>query len=191
MTRMKPRGPRPVPHDGDKDAFAAFYHATAKRIYWLAYRMTGSDRELASDVTQEAYLAMWLEWPQRQCLSHDVNRWYVRGILVKKVADWYRKRKMFVELDEEMDVYSIEEDLVDRLDERAVWDAVLELLKVQPPRRRVVATLHFIEKMEYAEIAQALGITESTVRTQVERFLGQLKPLRRRFTDTNRGGERS
>src|SRR5687768_594868 len=107
MTPMRPRGTPPDPHDGAKSTFAAFYDATAVRIFRTVRRMTAGDRQLASDVTQDSFLVMWQRWPQRQRFSHDDNRKYVRGIAAHKVADWYRAQRKFVESNEELAVYSI------------------------------------------------------------------------------------
>lgn len=43
---------------GDRDAFAELYRATASRMLGLAVRMLGR-RELAEEVLQEAFLAVW------------------------------------------------------------------------------------------------------------------------------------
>jgi RNA polymerase sigma-70 factor (ECF subfamily) len=44
--------------NGDAEAFAQFYDATAAAAYGLALRVVGN-RALAEDVTQEAYLGLW------------------------------------------------------------------------------------------------------------------------------------
>lgn len=191
MTLVQPRGTLPDPRKGDANAFAEFYRATAAPVLRIACRMTAGDRQLATDSLQEAYLVVWLDWPQRQCRPHNDNRKYVLGIAANKIADWYRKHKRFVELDDAAAVYTVEEDLVEKLDEIAVLDEVRGLIASQPPRRRLVVSMYFLEAMSYGEIAATLNIAESTARTQVGRFLEQLKPLVCRFTDTNRGGEQS
>ncbi|KJK48720.1 hypothetical protein UK23_16275 [Lentzea aerocolonigenes] len=175
--------------DGDSATFGAFYESTAAQVTATVCRMTKGDRDLAADVVQEAYLAMFGCWPARERLHREDNRRYVVGIAANKVCDVYRRRQKHVELDDEPDVHSFEDDLVSRLDEVAALAAVRELIERQPPRRRVVVAMYFIEGIEYADIAKAVDITESTVRTQVERFFKQLKPLADRFTDP-RGGER-
>ena len=175
--------------DGESGAFGAFYQSTAKQVMATVCRMTKGDRELAADVVQDAYLALFGCWPARERHLRDDNRRYVVGIAANKVCDVYRRRQKHVELDDDLDVHSFEEDLVGRLDEGAALAAVRELIDRQPPRRRIVVTMYFVEGMEYSDIAKAVDIAESTVRTQVERFFKQLKPLADRFTDL-RGGER-
>jgi DNA-directed RNA polymerase specialized sigma24 family protein len=50
--------------------------------------------------------------------------------------------------------------------------------------------LFFLEGWEYTEIAATLDISESTVRTQVQRLRELLKPLIHRINDLDQGGER-
>jgi DNA-directed RNA polymerase specialized sigma24 family protein len=51
--------------------------------------------------------------------------------------------------------------------------------------------LHLIEGLDTAEIADALGMRESTVRTHVQRIRVLLKPYVDRIMEDERGGERS
>ncbi|SEQ50887.1 RNA polymerase sigma-70 factor, ECF subfamily [Lentzea xinjiangensis] len=190
MSHTPSHGP---PHErpaGDSATFGAFYEGTAEQVMATVCRMTKGDRFLAADAVQDAYLEMFRCWSKRQAHLRDDNRKYVVGIAANKVCDVYRRRQRLAELDEDLDAVSFEDDVVDRLDEHAALSAVRELIDRQPPRRRVVVTMYFLEEVEYADIARSVGITESTVRTQVERFFKLVKPLTDRFTDM-RGGERS
>jgi RNA polymerase sigma factor (sigma-70 family) len=175
---------------GDSATFGAFYESTAKQVTATVRRMTKGDDNLTADVVQDAYLEMLRCWARREGHLRDDNRKYVVGIAANKVSDVYRRRQKLAELDVELDVASFEDEVVDRLDEDVALAAVRELIDRQPPRRRVVVTMYFIEGIEYADIARSVGITESTVRTQVERFFKLLTPLTDKFTDM-RGGDRS
>lgn len=48
-------------------------------------------------------------------------------------------------------------------------------LGVLTPRQRLVVVLHYYCDWTYADIAQAVGPTESTVRTHAQRALSRLK----------------
>ena len=48
---------------GDATAFDTFYRNSALRLYGQAYVLTGS-REMAQDLTHEAFLRAWKHWPQ-------------------------------------------------------------------------------------------------------------------------------
>lgn len=175
--------------DDDSGAFRGFYQDTAPQVMRALCRMTAGDRAVAEDALHDSYLVMFTSWGTRERFSNDENRKYLVGIAAHKVADWYRRRGMFVELDEEWEPDPIEHDVAASLDERAALAAARELMAQQPPRRRIVVAMHFLEDVEYADIAKALEIAESTVRTQVERFCKLLVPLTDKFS-TTQGGER-
>lgn len=175
---------------GDSAAFGAFYKNTAKQVTATVRRMTKGDDNLTADIVQDAYLEMLRCWERREDHLLEDNRKYVVKIAANKVCDVFRRRQKLTELDEECAAASFEDDAIDRLDQAAALAAVRELIDRQPPRRRVVVTMYFIEGIAYADIAKAVDITESTVRTQVERFFKLLQPLTDKFTDM-RGGERS
>jgi len=105
--------------------------------------------------------------------------------------DHYRERGRFAELEDHHETCADDPAFGAVLDELSLLREVVRFLDGQPPRRRAVAVLWFLEDYEYAEIAEILQISESTARTQVERVRVLLKPYVDQLTRINRGGERS
>jgi RNA polymerase sigma-70 factor (ECF subfamily) len=172
----------------DWGGFEAFYTATAERTYLTVRRMTAGDPHLAHDATQDAYVVLLECWSQRQHLPLDVNRRYIVGIAAHKVIDRYRSQRRDANLDDECDQPLEDNGFTELINELSALRAVRELIDRQPARRRAVATLYFLEEATYPEIATALRITESTVRTHVERMRALLKPLIDQITEPDEGG---
>jgi len=63
------------------------------------------------------------------------------------------------------------------LGELAVCAAVREVVNRQPHGRRTVGIMYLFGEMTYREIADALGVTESTVRTHILRLRADLQPF--------------
>lgn len=181
--------PRPQQSDANRgDGFAAFYTATMEQTFLAVRRIAAGDHELAFDATQDAYVVMLQRWQERHSQSLVANHNYVVRTAANKVIDRLRLRNRHISLDDECDLPP-EEDPTDKLvNELSVLRSVRELIARQPARRRAVATLHFLEEAGYAEIAAALGITESTVRTHVERMRSLLKPLIDQISQIDEGG---
>jgi RNA polymerase sigma-70 factor (ECF subfamily) len=171
-------------------SFTAFYLDTVDRTFQIAWRTTSNNQALAEDATQDAYLAMFKRWNERSGEPTESNRRYVVGIAVNKVVDWYRRKPHLTELDEQYDCGAEETGFTEVLDELTILQDVRGLIFTQPPRRRAVAVLFFLEQYNYAEIAKTLGITESTVRTHVERLRKQLRPYIQ-MINTNLESERT
>jgi RNA polymerase sigma factor (sigma-70 family) len=170
--------------------FIDFYKTTVQKTFGTAYRAAGGDRDVALDATQEAYVVMLKLWREDNKPKGDACR-YVVGVAVHKVADFYRTNERHVPLEEKHDCGSHETRATDVFDTMAVvFQAVRDFLDCQPPRRRAVGALYFLEEFDYAEIAQALSMSCSTVRTHVQRLRRGLQPLIDRITLDDRGGER-
>ncbi|HEU5483929.1 MAG TPA: sigma-70 family RNA polymerase sigma factor [Microlunatus sp.] len=168
--------------------FADFYQVTATRTFTAARSVAGGDDHVAHDATQEAYVSMWrcwAEWTGRPV--GDAAR-YVRKIAFNKVADAFRRNRDLPWPDDFEPVN--QETGYDEILGRSLRRALFDLINEQPERRRAVAMLWLIDDCTNAEIAKALDIAESTVRTHVERMRALMKPLIARDED-NRGGERS
>jgi RNA polymerase sigma-70 factor (ECF subfamily) len=168
--------------------FDDFYRATVTRTLTAARAVAGGDNHVAKDATQEAYVWMWRCWAEWSGRPVGDAARYVTRIAFNKVADVFR-RKRDLPWPEDFEPANQEtgyEEVLGRSLRRALFD----LINQQPEKRRAVAMLWLMEGCTYAEIAIALGIAESTVRTHVERLRALMKPLVFRDED-NRGGERS
>jgi RNA polymerase sigma factor (sigma-70 family) len=167
--------------------YADFYRATSARTFTAARSMAGGDEHVAHDATQEAYVSMWRCWARWTDRSIRDAGSYVVGIALHKVADAFR-RKPDLPLPEDFEPTNHEPGY-DEILARSLRRSLADLIDRQPPRRRAVAILYFIEGRAYPEIASTLQITESTVRTHVERMRVLMKPLVA-FDENTRGGER-
>jgi RNA polymerase sigma-70 factor (ECF subfamily) len=190
MTPVEPpdsdRAADPKLHD-----FIDFYKTTVHQTFGRAYRVAGGDYHVAHDATQEAYVVMLKLWLDDKKPKEDACR-YVIMIAVRKVADFYRSRKRdrFVMLQEEHDYGNHELGYAEALNTMTVLPVVRDCLDRQPPQRRAVGVLYLLEEYDYAEIAETLGMSRSTVRTHVQRLRNTLQPLINR-TLGDQGGERS
>ncbi|HEY7875458.1 MAG TPA: sigma-70 family RNA polymerase sigma factor [Actinomycetota bacterium] len=151
----------------ERDAdFKAFYDSEARRVRQLALFLVG-DRELAADLTQEAFLRTFRHW--NRIRKQDPGP-YVRRALVnlcknshrRKAVEW-RQRPVTREVHPTPDV---EETM-----------RVARALEDLPPVRRAVILLRFYEDMTAAQIARALDRPLGTVKSDIRRGLQQLKPL--------------
>lgn len=157
-------------------SFKAFYEATAKRTFATAYRVAGN-RAVAEDATHEAYTVMLAKWPEREHCALSANQQYVIGIAVHKVLDWYRRADRFEPMSDEDDRPAADgahEHLVDYL---LLYKEVRQVLESRPVVSRTVGILYFLEGFTPKEVADALGLAPSTVRTHVYRLRERLRSL--------------
>jgi len=147
---------------GEPRAFDELVAAYERIVFTLALRMIG-DREEARDVTQVVFLKV-----HRGLASYDRRRrffsWIYR-IAVNECLNARRGRRVHEGLDERLvDPAPTQEEQAMR---REVADAVQVALQRLPEADREVLVLrHWLER-SYAEMADALGLPESTIKSRL------------------------
>ena len=147
---------------GDGRAFAELLAAYERVVFTLALRMTG-DREEARDVTQQVFLKV-----HRGLAGFDRRRrffsWIYR-IAVNESINARRSRRDHESLDERLvDPAPTPEEQSMRREVAAGVQAAL--LRLPDADREVLVLRHWLEQ-SYAEIADALGLPESTIKSRL------------------------
>lgn len=157
-------------HDQDAE-FVAFYTSRAAVMRRTAYLLCG-DWHLAEDLSQTAFTKLYLAWGRLD--RHDQLDRYARQVLVRAFFDegrrpWRREHATVPEsplLDHSVD---------DRhSDER---DALIRGLAQIPKRRRAVLVLRYWQDLSVDQVAEILGCSAGTVRSQASRGLGDLRAV--------------
>jgi RNA polymerase sigma-70 factor (sigma-E family) len=157
---------RTRPRDAE---FAAYMQARQPSLLRTAYLLTG-DRHTAEDLVQTALAKLYLSWDKVQ--QRDSIDGYVRRILVNENNSLWRRgwKKREYATDDIAD----DRHVTDEYDEgqrAAVW-AVIQTL---PRKARAVVVLRYYEQLSEVEIADALGISVGTVKSQASRALATLR----------------
>ena len=163
---------------GDASAFDVLVSRWEDRIRGAAFRFLGSEEE-ARDVAQEAFFKAYraLSGFKREA---RFSSWLYQ-IATNLCRDRLRRRKtratVSLEALEEAGPVMVEtrpgahERLLERDLALAVWRAIHTL----PEEQREVVILKEYQELTFLEIAQALDVPISTVKTRLYRGLGQLR----------------
>ncbi|MBA7527455.1 ECF RNA polymerase sigma factor SigW [subsurface metagenome] len=146
---------------GDRKAQFMVYEKYSKAMYNVAIRMTGNTQE-AEDILQDAFLTAFMKIKQfRQETGLAI---WIRRIVINRCIDLIRKRKVeFSEIDNIPDIPEEEEPKV--VDPEVIHKAIKQL----PSGARTIITLHLLEGYTHKEIAEMIGVNESTSKTQFHR----------------------
>jgi len=154
---------------GDQDAFACLVEAYQTAVYNLAYRMLGNAVE-AEDAAQEAFLKAYT-----RLNTYDSERKFSSWLLAiasHHCIDRLRQRRLGWLSSDELPPWrwlssgSRPEEVVIRSQER---DEVHRLLDQLPPHYRAAVILRYWHDLSYQEIAEAMEITESAVKSTLYR----------------------
>ena len=156
---------------GAEAEVTALYEAHALGLVRLAYVMLG-DRAAAEDVVQEAFGGLYRRWDQLT----DVDRAlpYVRSSVLNGCRSALRRRRVQdIQAVHQPSAVSAETAVLASEERREVMRALRRL----PDRQREVLVLRFYLDQPEAAIAQAMGISQGTVRSTAHRALVALGRL--------------
>ena len=158
----------------DED-FLDFVRARQDHLLRAAALVCGN-YHLAQDLLQDALAKLASRWDQVRGGSPEA---YVRKILYRDAISHWRKWGR----ENPYDVHSPDGDFVIRAqarDSAVEWVAgadVREALRQLAPRQRAVLVLRYYEDQSEAQIAEILGISPGTVKSQASSALANLRRL--------------
>lgn len=162
---------------GDMVAFEDLYHRHFRRVYSLCLRMTGNPTE-AEDLTQETFTQLYNKVGSFRGESAFTT--WLHRMTVNQVLMHFRKRKSRPEdITEEGEtpiqiVRGTENPNAMPIVDRIILENAISKL---PAGYRSVFVLHDVEGHEHGEIANMLGISEGTSKSQLHKARLKLRNL--------------
>ncbi|MFG1654615.1 SigE family RNA polymerase sigma factor [Micromonospora sp. NPDC049275] len=157
-------------NDEHEREFRDFVAARSPALLRTAYLLTG-DVHHAQDLLQTALLASVRHWSRIR--RRDEPERYVRRAMYRHQVNWWRARARRPEV-----LAAEPPDRDARADHSAATvqrHALMDLLRRLPSRQRAVVVLRYYEDRSEAEVAELLGISLGTVRSQASRALRKLR----------------
>lgn len=148
---------------GERSAEAALYNHLAPKMMVVCLRY-GKTREEAEDILQEGFIKMFDKL--NQYTAEGSFEGWVRRIMVTTALMKYRSQKTLqpiVEIDSAPQQSFSSEDFLPSIDAKEL----LLLIQQLPPMYKVVFNLYAFEGMKHREIADMLGITEGTSKSNL------------------------
>jgi len=165
---------------GDLDAFNALVEHYQHPLYNLCLRMLGSP-EPAEDATQDAFIAAFRSIHRFR--GGGFRAWLFR-IAVNACYDELRRRRSrpAVSLDKPvgesgrtLDVPNPCPTLEERAQTAELGGAIRDALSAIPSEQRLAVILCDVQGLDYAEIAQVMGVSLGTVKSRIARARSRLR----------------
>jgi RNA polymerase sigma-70 factor (sigma-E family) len=150
--------------------FQEFVRARWPHLVRTAYLLTG-DAHDAEDLAQTALAKAYRSW--KRVVRADHPELYVRRILVSCNSDRFRKRRVREALTAAPPDLAGPDDVA-RADTRGVLVAALAQL---PARQRAVVVMRYWEDLPESEVAEVLGCSLGTVKSQASKGLAKLRAI--------------
>ena len=167
---------------GDMGAFEELYQRHNRRVYSLCLRMTQNVSE-AEDLAQEAFIQLYRKIGSFRGESAFTT--WLHRLTVNQVLMYFRRkgaRPEFTTAEGETPVQIVtgtaNPDRMPVIDRIALERAITQL----PPGYRTVFVLHDVEGHDHFEIADMLGVSEGTSKSQLHKARLKLRQILRQQT---------
>ncbi|MEU4238153.1 SigE family RNA polymerase sigma factor [Actinoplanes sp. NPDC026619] len=155
--------------EGSDAAYLAYVHGRIPALRRVAYLLSGNEHQ-ADDLVQETITKLYARWPRISAVENVdayVHTMMVRAFLDEKRRGWWRVRLWGAAPDRAASAPAAAED-------RTVLRAALAKV---PPRQQAVLVLRFLCDQPVSEVAEILGCSEGTVKSQTSHGLNALRKI--------------
>ena len=137
------------------------------------------DTSASEDIVQEVFIYLWEKSESLHIKSSF--KAYLYAIVRNKCFDFLKSIKItddleLLELNANL-VLECNTDFLSEEDKKIVYNQVLKIVETFPDKMRTIFRLKFISNYKYSEIAQEMGVTVNTVKTQLKRARVKLSQL--------------
>lgn len=154
----------------DRKAYEALIERYLEGVMRFILKMSG-DRMMAEDIAQETFIRLWHKADRYQPTGS--GRGWLFQMAYRLMQDAYRKQKPMQDIDGlQMATAEHTEKCLQRVEEQQLLSDQLTQL---PERQRMALILFHYEELSQAEIAVAMGETESAVESLLYRGRKLLK----------------
>jgi len=147
--------------------FEEFVGARGQALQRFGYLLT-NDWALAEDLVQTAFARAYPRWSR---IEADDPEAYVRKIMINTWSSWWRRRWRG-EVPSATMPEGEARDLYPDIDRR---QSVRHALASLPPRQRLVLVLRYDQDLSELQVADLLGISVGTVKSQAAKALASLR----------------
>jgi RNA polymerase sigma-70 factor (ECF subfamily) len=159
---------------GDVRAQYQLYSLYSKAMYNICYRMVNQQEE-AEDLLQESFSYAFSKLGSFRFES-SFGAWLKRIVVNTCINHLHKRRVELVYTEQHTDPLP-DDDFVDYEAIRFKADQVMRAMEKLPQGYRIVFSLYLLEGYDHGEIAEILGISESTSKSQFLRAKQKIKEI--------------
>jgi len=150
--------------EGDGKAQKALYEKFASTMYGICIRYS-SNTEEAKDIMQDGFIKVFTKLQQFEG-SGSFEGWMKR-IFINCALEFYRVNKvhMYHSGAEGAEDKLVDDHTLDKISQKEI----LQIMNNMAPGYRTVLNLYIVEGYSHAEIAEIMGISEGTSKSQLSR----------------------
>ncbi len=168
--------------ESDRRMQEELYRRFSPRMYAVCLRYAGNAEE-AEDILQEGFIKVFKKLDSFR--NEGSFEGWIRRIFVNTAIEHFRRKKYLLPVTEKEE-NTIEGKYTSVLDELGAKD-IMALVQELSPGYRTVFNMYVVEGYTHKEIADQLGISEGTSKSQLSRAKVILQDMVRTYIDRQRG----
>lgn len=168
--------------NGDRRMQEELYRRYSPRMYAVCLRYAGKAEE-AEDILQEGFIKVFKKMDSFR--GDGSFEGWMRRIFVNTAIEHFRRKRYLMPVTEKEE-NTIEGKYTSVLDDLGAKD-IMALVQELSPGYRTVFNMYVVEGYTHKEIADMLGISEGTSKSQLSRAKVILQDMVRTFIDKQRG----
>jgi RNA polymerase sigma factor (sigma-70 family) len=162
--------------EGDTRAFHAIHGELFRGLYDYAMKLL-QDSQLADDAVQELFVKIWVKraviGPLQKVKPYFFTA--IRRQILNQLRNLHLRELRIGALPRPDIEFSPEEILVRNEEYLSLQARIAVVLNELPKRQKEVIYLHYFEEMDYAQIAEVMGIHYQSVLNLTQKALGKLR----------------
>ncbi|HET7898234.1 MAG TPA: RNA polymerase sigma factor [Flavisolibacter sp.] len=163
---------------GDRKMQRELYERFAPKMYGVCLRYAGNAEE-AEDILQEGFIKVFRKISSYR--GEGSFEGWIRRIFVNTAIEYYRK-KTYLQPITEHEENTVEGKYLSVLDNLAEKD-IIKLVQQLSPGYRTVFNMYVVEGYTHKQIADLLGISEGTSKSQLSRAKQILQDMVRTYIE--------
>jgi len=149
---------------GDRGSQEELYRQFSAAMYGLCLQYASSEED-AQDILQDGFVKVFKKIEQVR--DPKAFPGWIRRLMINTALERYRSRVVMRRLDEEP--VTMKEQITEEALEELDAEALVMMIQDLPPRYRLVFNLYAIEGYNHKEIAEKLGISDGTSKSNLSR----------------------
>ena len=150
---------------GDRRAQKAVYDSLSGKMYAICLRYMG-DRDAAADILQDGFVTLFTKLDTYS--GEGSFEGWARKIFVNTALMSLRKKDVLKQADDVDAAWNVTADTSTPIQNMG-YQELCRMIAALPPGFRTVFNMYVVEGYSHKEIAEALNISETTSRSQLQR----------------------
>ncbi|HEX4876188.1 MAG TPA: RNA polymerase sigma factor [Chitinophagaceae bacterium] len=170
--------------EGNRRMQEELYRRFSPRMYAVCLRYAGNAEE-AEDILQEGFIKVFKKLDSFR--GDGSFEGWIRRIFVNTAIEHFRRKRYLMPVTEKEE-NTLEGKYTSVLDELGAKD-IMALIQELSPGYRTVFNMYVVEGYTHKEIADMLGISEGTSKSQLSRAKVILQDMVKNYLDQHRGAK--